>query len=52
MVRAFRSELIKLTRWSVLAGGAAMIVVAAFFTYEHASQVLTLTVYRNFRVKG
>jgi ABC-2 type transport system permease protein len=38
MVRAFRSELIKLRRWSVLAGGAAMIVAAVLLPYFTISQ--------------
>jgi ABC-2 type transport system permease protein len=41
MVRAFRSELIKLGRWSVLAGGAAMIVLPVAFSYLQANQALS-----------
>jgi len=33
MVRAFRSELTKLSRWSVLAGGAAMIAATVALSY-------------------
>src|SRR5438128_11891653 len=33
MVRAFRSELLKLRLWSVLAGGGVMIVATAFIAY-------------------
>src|SRR5260370_40094868 len=34
MLRAFRSELTKLSRWSVLAGGAAMIAATAALSYS------------------
>lgn len=33
MVRAFRSEVIKLRRWSVLGGGGVLILVTAIFSY-------------------
>lgn len=42
MIRAFRSELIKLTRWSVLVGGAAIIVITALFAYFFVSRVTHL----------
>jgi ABC-2 type transport system permease protein len=41
MVRAFRSELTKLSRWSVLAGGGAIIVVTVLFDYLQFVQVLS-----------
>src|SRR6266702_8352624 len=39
MVRAFRSELTKLSRWSVLAGGAAMIAATAALSYFALNEV-------------
>jgi len=39
MVRAFRSELLKLRRWSVLAGGGVMIVATAFIAYLTFHQI-------------
>jgi ABC-2 type transport system permease protein len=39
MVRAFRSELLKLRRWSVLAGGGVMIVASAFIAYLTFHQI-------------
>jgi ABC-2 type transport system permease protein len=39
MVRAFRSELLKLRRWSVLAGGGVMIAATAFITYLTFHQI-------------
>ncbi len=39
MVRAFRSELLKLRRWSVLAGGGVMIVATSFIAYLTFHQI-------------
>ena len=39
MFRAFRSELTKLRRWTVLAGGAVMIVIAALNAFTAITQV-------------
>jgi ABC-2 type transport system permease protein len=39
MIRAFRSELLKLRRWSVLAGGAVMIAATAFIAYLTFHQI-------------
>lgn len=39
MVRAFRSELTKLRRWSVLAGGGAIIVVTVLFDYLQETEI-------------
>lgn len=39
MVRAFRSELLKLRRWSVLAGGGVMIVASAGIAYLTFHQI-------------
>jgi ABC-type transport system involved in multi-copper enzyme maturation permease subunit len=39
MVRAFRSELLKLRRWSVLAGGGVMIVASAAIAYLTFHQI-------------
>jgi len=39
MLRAFRSELTKLSRWSVLAGGAAMIAATAALSYFALNEV-------------
>ena len=39
MLRAFRSELLKLRRWSVLAGGGAMIVATAAIAYLTFHQI-------------
>ena len=39
MVRAFRSELLKLRRWSVLAGGGVMIFASAFIAYLTFHQI-------------
>ncbi len=39
MLRAFRSELTKFRRWSVLGGGGALIVVTALFSYLHINEV-------------
>ena len=39
MVRAFRSELLKLRRWSILAGGGVMIVASAGIAYLTFHQI-------------
>ncbi len=39
MARAFRSELLKLRRWSVLAGGGVMIAATAFIAYLTFHQI-------------
>src|SRR2546428_8837560 len=39
MVRAFRSELLKLRRWSVLAGSGVMIAATAFIAYLTFHQI-------------
>src|SRR5438874_11956000 len=39
MVRAFRSELLKLRRWSILAGGGVMIVASAAIAYLTFHQI-------------
>src|SRR5205085_7411794 len=39
MVRAFRSELLKFRRWSVLAGSGVMIAVTAFIAYLTFHQI-------------
>jgi ABC-type transport system involved in multi-copper enzyme maturation permease subunit len=41
MFRAFRSELIKFSRWSVLAGGAAMIAATAGWSYFAVNRATT-----------
>lgn len=44
MVRAFRSELIKLTRWSILSGGVAMVVITTLFASFLVSRVAHLVI--------
>lgn len=39
MVRAFRSELIKFRRWTVLAGGATMSAFTAFFVFVAIARI-------------
>lgn len=39
MMRSFRSELTKLSRWSVLAGAGAIIVVTVLFDYLQETQI-------------
>src|SRR6266702_5240566 len=39
MIRAFRSELLKLRRWSVLAGGGEIIAATAFIAYLTFDQI-------------
>ena len=39
MIRAFRSELLKFRRWSVLASAGVMITAAAFIAYLTFHQI-------------